>query len=76
MQSSPTESRSSDRKLKPLPPDPFRHQNSAIAHRGMAMPYDAERVMQLRNMLCEGAEAEIVCGAEGEAEGAAVISLP
>jgi hypothetical protein len=23
--------RSSDRKLKPLPPDPFRHQNSAIA---------------------------------------------
>jgi hypothetical protein len=21
----------SDRKLKPLPPDPFRHQNSAIA---------------------------------------------
>ena len=31
MQSSPTGSRSSDRKLKPLPPDPFRHQNSAIA---------------------------------------------
>jgi hypothetical protein len=28
---SPTESRLSDRKLKPLPPDPFRHQNSAIA---------------------------------------------
>jgi hypothetical protein len=25
------ESRLSDRKLKPLPPDPFRHQNSAIA---------------------------------------------
>ena len=24
------ESRSSDRKLKPLPPDPFRHQDSAI----------------------------------------------
>jgi hypothetical protein len=23
--------RSSDRKLKPLPPDPFRHQHSAIA---------------------------------------------
>ena len=31
VQSSPTESRSSDRKLKPLPPDPFCHQNSAIA---------------------------------------------
>jgi hypothetical protein len=31
VQSSSTESRSSDRKLKPLPPDPFRHQNSAIA---------------------------------------------
>src|SRR5947209_8678068 len=31
VQSSPTESRSSDRKLKPLPPDPFRHQDSAIA---------------------------------------------
>src|SRR5712691_9929467 len=30
--SSPTESRLSDRKLKPLPPDPFRHQHSAIAH--------------------------------------------
>ena len=28
---SPTESRSSNRKLKPLPPDPFRHQNLAIA---------------------------------------------
>jgi len=27
----PTESRSLDRKLKPLPPDPFRHQDSAIA---------------------------------------------
>ena len=26
----PTESRSSDRKIKPLPPDPFRHQNLAI----------------------------------------------
>jgi NAD(P)-dependent dehydrogenase (short-subunit alcohol dehydrogenase family) len=26
-----TESRSSDRKLKPLPPDPGRHQDSAIA---------------------------------------------
>src|SRR5208282_1809121 len=26
-----TESRSSDRKLKPLPPDPARHQDSAIA---------------------------------------------
>src|SRR6516164_10372335 len=25
------ESRLSDRKLKPMPPDPFRHQNSAIA---------------------------------------------
>jgi len=25
------ESRLSDRKLKPLPPDPFRHQDSAIA---------------------------------------------
>jgi hypothetical protein len=31
VQSSSTESRSSDRKLKPLPPDHFRHQNSAIA---------------------------------------------
>src|SRR3954465_14357009 len=31
VKSSSTESRSSDRKLKPLPPDPFRHQNSAIA---------------------------------------------
>src|SRR4029077_3540948 len=31
VQSSSTESRSSDRKLKPLPPDPFRHQNSTIA---------------------------------------------
>jgi hypothetical protein len=29
VQSSPTESRSSDRMLK-LPPDPFRHQNSAM----------------------------------------------
>jgi hypothetical protein len=28
--SSPTESRLSDRKLKPLPPDPFSHQVSAI----------------------------------------------
>src|SRR4051794_2768726 len=38
VKSSSTESRSSDRKLKPLPPDPFRHQNSAIAlglHLGM-----------------------------------------
>jgi hypothetical protein len=26
--------RSSNRKLKPLPPDPFRHQDSAIAHQG------------------------------------------
>src|SRR6187200_861851 len=33
VKSSSTESRSSDRKLKPLPPDPFRHQNSAIAQR-------------------------------------------
>ena len=33
VQSSPTESRSSDRQLKPLPPDPFCHQNSAIAPR-------------------------------------------
>src|SRR3954469_9446929 len=32
VQSSPMESRSSDRKLKPLPPDPLRHQDSAIAH--------------------------------------------
>src|SRR5215204_5868436 len=31
VQSSSTESRSSERKLKPLPPDPFRHQDSAIA---------------------------------------------
>src|SRR6266852_5467662 len=30
--SSLTESRLSDRKLKPLPLDPFRHQDSAIAH--------------------------------------------
>jgi hypothetical protein len=30
--SSPTESRPSDRKLKPLPRDPF-HQDSAMAHR-------------------------------------------
>jgi hypothetical protein len=27
----PTDSRLSDRKLKQLPPDPFRHQDSAIA---------------------------------------------
>jgi hypothetical protein len=27
------ESKLSDRKLKPLPPDPFRHQDPAIAHR-------------------------------------------
>src|SRR3954465_2070049 len=33
VKSSSTESRSSDRKLKPLPPDPFRHQHSAIALR-------------------------------------------
>jgi len=32
VQGSPTESRSSVRKRKPLPPDPFRHQDSAIAH--------------------------------------------
>ena len=31
VQSSPTELRSSDRKLKPLPPNPLRHQDSAIA---------------------------------------------
>src|SRR6185437_10759148 len=31
VKSSSTESRLSDRKLKPLPPDPFRHQDSAIA---------------------------------------------
>jgi hypothetical protein len=29
--SSPAESRSPDRKFKPLPPDPCRHQYSAIA---------------------------------------------
>src|ERR1700738_948669 len=29
--SGPAEPRSSDRKLKPLPPDAFRHQHSAIA---------------------------------------------
>src|SRR5208282_294689 len=34
--SSTTESRSSNRKLKPLPPDPDRHQDSAIARRGMS----------------------------------------
>ena len=28
-----TELKSSNRKLKPLPPDPFRHQDSAIARR-------------------------------------------
>jgi hypothetical protein len=27
----------SDRKLKPLPPDPFRHQDSAIAHVGLSI---------------------------------------
>jgi hypothetical protein len=27
----------SDRKLKPLPPDPFRHQDSAIALRQLAI---------------------------------------
>ena len=38
-ESSSTKSRSSDRKLKPLPPDPFRHQNSTIApsRRGSAL---------------------------------------
>ena len=28
----------SDRKLKPLPPDPFRHQDSAIARDDVALP--------------------------------------
>src|SRR6266567_2742902 len=36
------ESRSSDRKLKPLPPDPVRHQDSAIAHRIRYFGADAE----------------------------------
>ena len=74
VQSSSTESRSSDRKLKPLPPDPFRHQNSTIAQRGMAMPYDAERVMQLRNMLCEARKQKLSAGLRARREkGAAVI---
>jgi hypothetical protein len=35
---SPTELRSSSRKLKPLPPDPFRHQDSVIARRVLRRP--------------------------------------
>ena len=36
--SSPTESRSSDRKLKPLPPDPFRHQEFGDSSGSAANP--------------------------------------
>ena len=38
------ESRSSDRKLKPLPPAPFRHQDSAIAP-GVPMTVTASPAM-------------------------------
>jgi hypothetical protein len=36
----------SDRKLKPLPPEPFRHQDSAIAHQNVA---NAEVRVDLKN---------------------------
>src|SRR5271170_1209121 len=38
-----TESRSSDRKLKPLPPDPARHQDSAIARGGALRDFRTDR---------------------------------
>ena len=47
------------------------------AEHGLAMPYDAERVMPVARHAPGGAQAETVGGVEGEAgEGAAMTSLP
>src|SRR5208282_1632137 len=46
-----TESRSSDRKLKPLPPDPSRHQDSAIAPGHSLQDYSRERNMLIKKKL-------------------------
>src|SRR4051812_577433 len=51
VQSSPTESRSSDLKLKPLPPDPFRHQNSAIAPERAAKRLSKQGTRSSRGLL-------------------------
>src|SRR6202023_4209573 len=47
------ELRSSNRKLKPLPPDPFRHQDSAIAqsHNGSGRSQLIERSRQIAEKL-------------------------
>ena len=46
------------------------------AERGMAMPYDAERVMQLRSMLREARKQKLSAGLGETGEGSAMTSLP
>ena len=48
-----TESRSSDRKLKPLPPDPARHQDSAIALERKLEAFGVKKVVPKKTDLDE-----------------------
>ena len=46
------------------------------AERGMAMPYDAERVMQLRSMLREARKQKLSAGLRARRERPAITSRP
>ena len=50
------ESKSSDRKLKPLPPDPVRHQHSAIALDDIGEGLDFDRASRLVALLIQKAK--------------------
>src|SRR5205809_1319644 len=57
VKSSSTESRLSDRKLKPLPPDPFRHQDSAIARNTWSGSVLRRRPMRTETLVVADIEA-------------------
>ena len=52
--------RSSDRQLKPLPPDPFRHQNSAIARGEIAALLAAPSAPRVIEPGVEGIEDRVL----------------
>jgi hypothetical protein len=60
IKSSPTESRFSDRKLKPLPPDPFRRQDPSIAHLEVGPMSDSDKEQLVDDMLAD------MCGLIGK----------
>ena len=52
--------RSSSRKLKPLPPDPFRHQDSVIAQNPQARGYVLDDQAALRKHMAIFVDGQII----------------